>query len=354
MSTLGPISFDRTRVLVVMRSRAGIDSVFAILHGASDLELESAVGTADGLEGMSRIRPDIVLVETGPELVAFTLQVRSSSPESGVLILSHPNNPPETQQVVEALAVGAFDVAPVLGGGAGETPLLLSKIRCWSIKQYSRLAHFGKPQVATVVGAKPVAASKARAAACDVVVIGVSTGGPEALLELLSGFHAPLAVPLVIVLHMPKEFTGAMAVSLDRKGRMRVLEVQDGMEALPGQVYLAKGGRHCLLERSAKLLLRLGDGPLEHGCRPSVDVLFRSAAELLGARTIAVVLTGMGTDGTLGAGELKRAGAKVVVQDEASSVVWGMPGSVVRAGWADEVLPLSLLAARLVELVGTL
>lgn len=348
---------DRTRVLVVMNSSAAVEDIRGILQGASDLAVVgTAVGTASGLDWLRRSNADIVLVENGPELVSFTNQAKAISPATGILLLGNAHHQTGAQHVVEALTAGAFDFANVVGGGEGFSPLLLSKIRCFSIKRYSRMAKFEGivPASAHPVEASRHSRSRTPASVRDAILVGVSTGGPEALMELLSGMDPSFPVPVVVVLHMPREFTPAMASSLDRKCRIRVVEAQDGVALSAGTVHLAQGGRHCLVERGADggLRVRLGDGPPENGCRPSVDVLFRSGAAVLGSRCVGVILTGMGSDGTEGSREVKGGGGIVLVQDERSSVVWGMPGSVVRAGVADEVVPLGAMATRLTEIVG--
>jgi len=356
-----PGASEATRIVVVMRSLVSIDPIRELLDEAKDLEV---VGAAEGLETgfelVVRLLPDIVLVENDQGLVAFTEKVKRVSPRTGIILLSRADmsdGGQEAHQIVEALASGAFDLAAVLGGATAAAPLLLSKIRCCSIKQYSRMAQVRKP----VAVPSPAVASVLRpkvvpTGTLDAIVVGVSTGGPEALREFISGLDASFPIPLVIVLHMPKEFTAAMAAALDRQGTLRVVEAQEGDVLTAGTAYLAQGGRHCLLERGGdrRLHLTLDDGPAENGCRPSVDVLFRSAARHLGKRGLAVVLTGMGSDGTEGAKAMKGQGSQVLVQDEASSVVWGMPGSAVRAGIADEVLPLSRVALRLREITGAL
>ena len=185
-----------------------------------------------------------------------------------------------------------------------------------------------------------------------VVVLGSSTGGPAALTTLVSGLGAPLPVPLVIVQHMPALFTTQLAARLDRLGPSTVVEAEDGTDLRPGWVYLAPGGRHLELVRSAGgARTRLHDGPPVNFCRPAVDTLFRSTVEAYGADVLGVVLTGMGSDGRAGSESIVAAGGAVVVQDEASSVVWGMPGSVAGAGLAQEAVPLTEMAATVERLV---
>lgn len=181
-----------------------------------------------------------------------------------------------------------------------------------------------------------------------IVAIGSSTGGPEALSRVLGGLDADFAVPVVVVQHMPPEFTQLLSDRLDRTCAISVRHAEDGAELLPGTVLIARGGTHLEVVRDANgLRARLSSAPPENFCRPSVDVLFRSIARASVPRPLAVVLTGMGSDGTAGARDLAAAGATLWAQDEESSVVWGMPGSLVGAGLADRVIPLSEIAGAL-------
>ena len=179
------------------------------------------------------------------------------------------------------------------------------------------------------------------------VAVGSSTGGPQALAGFLRGLSAPPAVPLVIVQHMPAGFTAMLADHLDRLGALRVTEAKDGEPLRAGRAYLAPGDRHLLVERGAGgLVARLRDDPPEHFCRPAVDPMLRSAERACEGRVLAVILTGMGQDGLAGCRGLSAAGGTVLAQDEASSVVWGMPGAVARAGLARALLRPERLGAR--------
>jgi two-component system chemotaxis response regulator CheB len=182
----------------------------------------------------------------------------------------------------------------------------------------------------------------------DVVAIGVSTGGPNALAELLPALPGTLPVPIVIVQHMPPIFTRMLANRLDGRCALSVIEAEGGELLLPGRVHIAAGGQHLTLARQGTSIVTVAtDDPPENSCRPAVDVLFRSVASLYGSGALAVVLTGMGQDGLRGAEAIRVAGGHVVAQDKASSVVWGMPGFVARAGLADAVLPLDAVAAEI-------
>lgn len=177
------------------------------------------------------------------------------------------------------------------------------------------------------------------------LIVGSSTGGPEALSKVLSNLSAPPPVPVLLVQHMPPVFTRQLAARLDRLGPATVVEAADGDVLTPGTVYVAPGDHHLELRRSAGILrVSITDGPPVNFCRPSVDVLFRSAVKEFGGKVLAVVLTGMGADGRTGCEDVVSAGGTVLVQDEPTSVVWGMPGAVATAGLAHRILPVGEVA----------
>jgi two-component system chemotaxis response regulator CheB len=185
-----------------------------------------------------------------------------------------------------------------------------------------------------------------------IVLLGVSTGGPDALATVLPALPSSFPVPIVVVQHMPPTFTRLLAQRLDGKSALEVREAQHGDAVLAGRVLLAPGDFHLRLHRGAAgVVARLDQGIPENFCRPSVDVLFRSAAQLYGGACLAVVLTGMGSDGARGAADVVQAGGQVLAQDQATSVVWGMPGAVAQAGLASQLLPLGDVAAALVRRV---
>lgn len=184
------------------------------------------------------------------------------------------------------------------------------------------------------------------------VAIGSSTGGPEALALLLPGLTARSTAPVFIVQHLPRGMTRYFAESLGRKCSYEVVEAEDGAPVGPRTAYVAPGGRHMTLRgRDDRVAIALNDQPPENGCRPSADVLFRSAAAAYPHAVVAVVLSGMGTDGARGLGPLKRGGAHVIAQDEATSVVWGMPGAAVATELVDEVLPLEAIGPAVADLL---
>jgi two-component system chemotaxis response regulator CheB len=187
----------------------------------------------------------------------------------------------------------------------------------------------------------------------EMILIGVSTGGPVALAQLLPAIPGDIGVPILIVQHMPPIFTKSLADDLATKCTLRVREAIHGESPEPNTVYIAPGGRQMRLGSAAddRPILEMTDDPPENNCRPAVDYLFRSAAMRYPGRSMAIILTGMGSDGTLGLRLLKRHGCFVIAQDEASSVVYGMPKAAAEAGVVDSILPLKSIASRITAIV---
>jgi two-component system chemotaxis response regulator CheB len=251
------------------------------------------------------------------------------------------------QVTLDALEAGAFDFIAKPSGGSEAENLgslrdeLLAKVRAYAISRRSS-AHGATAAVA------PRAPTVRRAPGTGVraVVIGASTGGPRALAALMPELCQKIDVPILIVQHMPAGFTRSLAESLARQTGRNIVEATEGMKLQPSCGYVAPGGKHLLVRGpSSSPLIGLNEQPPENRCRPSADVLFRTAAATFGAEVVAVILTGMGQDGTAGLGAIRRAGGYVIAQDEESSIVWGMPRSAVEAGVVDEVRPLNRIAA---------
>lgn len=185
-----------------------------------------------------------------------------------------------------------------------------------------------------------------------IIGIGSSTGGTEALKQVLAMLPMDIQAGVVVSQHIPAAFSEPFARRVDATTALSVCQASDGQQILPGHVYIAPGDRHLLVQRDgARYVCRLNDGPPVNRHKPSVDVMIRSLAENAGPNSIGVMLTGMGDDGAASMGELKAVGAPVLVQDEKTSVVWGMPGEVVKRGFADEILPLGKIGPRLQEIV---
>ena len=269
---------------------------------------------------------------------------------------------------IDALMSGANDYVTKPAGDTAESEVeklrgeLVPKIRQFFNSRTSLFSsHVVKPQG---LGARPgmrlcndethtLSKPKMREQAA-IVAIGVSTGGPTALMTLLPRLEADFPVPVVIVQHMPPVFTAQLAARLCAVCKLEVVEAAEGMLVERGRVLIAPGDFHLrLVRRGREVVVALDQGERENSCRPAADVLFRSVGEVYGGRVVAVVLTGMGQDGLRGAVELKERGAIVLAQDRASSVVWGMPGAVAEAGVADEVLSLDEVAAAITRQVSS-
>jgi two-component system chemotaxis response regulator CheB len=189
----------------------------------------------------------------------------------------------------------------------------------------------------------------------EIVAIGVSTGGPQALTEVIPYLPANLAVPVVIVQHMPQTFTEALAAALNDKSVVTVVEGQHGQTLEAGVVYIAPGGKQMKIVQQSQSQaphLLITDDPSENYCKPSVDYLFRSVAQLYANRALGVIMTGMGADGVRGLRLMKQQGAKILAQDAESCVVFGMPMEAIKAGVVDAVVPLKQLAAAIIQHVG--
>jgi two-component system chemotaxis response regulator CheB len=186
----------------------------------------------------------------------------------------------------------------------------------------------------------------------DVVALGVSTGGPNALLQLIPNLDKDFSVPILAVQHMPPMFTASLAERLDKQSQIKVCEAADGQRIESGVMYIAPGGRHMVVKKSVGgYNVNLIDTPPVNSCRPAVDVLFRSILNVYGGNVLTVIMTGMGNDGASGVSAIRRKGGYSIIQDEASSVVWGMPGAVAKSDNADETITLNMLAPRIQEIV---
>jgi len=184
-----------------------------------------------------------------------------------------------------------------------------------------------------------------------IIAIGASTGGTEAIKEVLVALP-PNAPGIVITQHIPEAFSGPFAKRMDSVSQMTVCEARDGQQIVTGHVYIAPGNKHLLVQRDgARYICRLNNGPPVNRHKPSVDVMFRSVAENVGHNAISVILTGMGDDGARGMQEMQETGAPTIAQDEKSSVVWGMPGEAVQLGCVDTILPLQMIAGKILSLI---
>ena len=339
---------DPIRVLICDDSATIRGILSATLGADPDLAIAgTAVNGEACLAAIPSAKPDLVLLDVEMPVMDGITTLREIRRRFGKLPVVMFSSLTErgAKATVDALLAGANDyVAKPAGLAAAE---VADRIRTDVIGRIKSLvprgsAGAGGRAAARLSGAAGIAPRPVRQHRVQGVVIAVSTGGPTALAEVLPAFVPDARVPTLVVQHMPAFFTAHLAERLAKTAGLPVREANDGEVVRPGDVLLAPGGRHLeLVGDAVQARVRLTDAPPENSCRPAADVLFRSAVRAWGAGTLGVVLTGMGRDGLAGSREIVAAGGSVIAQDEFSSVVWGMPGEVVRAGLADAVLPLS-------------
>ncbi len=381
----------RTKILIVDDSRIFRGAIEESLAGEQDIQIIGSVRNGvKAIEFIRSKRPDLVTLDVempdmgGLETLKAIQEINASSrekPPIGVIMVSS-----FTQKgadiTIQALEAGAFDfITKPASRSPGESIEILHrqlvvKIRYFASQRISRQlkrrrtaeskpkraddprrtaddarSERSEPRKAAPGKRLPLArrtSAAARSSEIRAILIGVSTGGPKALAEMLPLLCEKVHVPIFIVQHMPETFTHSLANSLDARCTYTVAEAGNNTLVQEGHVYIAPGGKHLLLRRknANNVATVINRQPPEKGCRPSVDVLFRSAATAYSGNVIAIILTGMGEDGTKGAGVLKRSGAYVIAQDEDTSVVWGMPGSAEASGHVDTVLPLDKIPDR--------
>jgi two-component system chemotaxis response regulator CheB len=370
---------NRIRVLIVDDSPIDRELLIAIISGEPDLEV--AGQAADAYEARDKIRvlnPDVVTLDVempGMDGIKFLRNVMRLRPMP--VVMCSAATEAGAAVTLAALEIGAVDFVCK----TGTTGRTLDEYRAEVIEKvrtaaYARVRSYGgddRPAVAAAPAARvqrgpaasaprpagesarsePAAAGAARerAVVVDMVAVGASTGGVSATQQLLEGIPQGFP-PIVITQHIPAGFSRALAERLDTQLELHVHEAQDGMPIEAGHVYVAPGGRHFAVDRRGDAYVcRIELAPPVNFHRPSVEVLFQSVARQAGPRALGVMLTGMGADGAQAMLAMRQAGSYNLVQDEASSVVWGMPGAAVKVGAACEVLPLEKIAPALCQLV---
>ncbi len=361
------------RILVVDGTALGRRHTKDAIEGLDGGELAgTAAGGRIALAKIEHVNPDMIVLDpelpdmNGPWVIR---NVRKIYPD--IPIVLHANDSREARMLVtQSLEAGACDVArkvrpftvesvekslnPVLRrelhrlrgntrsveSVSSKRPASIRVDRSASTTNSRNTAHRLSPNLAML--------SDGSTGTISILAIGASTGGPRALEEVVPRLDGDFPVPIVITQHMPPKFTASLAKQLSRQSSLDVVEGAAGMELEAGRVYIAPGDFHMTFARSGvKVLIKTGQGPRENSCRPAVDPMFRSVADIYGAGVYAVVLTGMGYDGLRGCQYIKEMKGTTLVQDEASSVVWGMPGFVAKAGHADRVLPLDQIAMQI-------
>lgn len=345
---------ERIRILVVDDSVVIRKLLCDTLGEDPEIEI---VGTASngrlGLAKIAQLHPDLVTLDiempvmNGLEALA---QMRKLYPRMPVIMFSTLTER-GAAATLDALSLGASDYAAKPSSDGGSVSAAKECIRDGLIPKIKALCGRCPVKSATM----PLLAPRRTVMGdrrIEIVAIGISTGGPNALVEVIPRLPKNLPAPVVIVQHMPPLFTQMLAQRLGSRSPLAVREGEAGTTLAPGHVWIAPGNYHMIVVRRGTVVtLGLNQEPLENSCRPAVDVLFRSVAKVYGPNVLAVVMTGMGSDGALGAKQIHEAGGEVLAQDETSSVVWGMPGAVVEAGLADKVCPLRDMAHEIVRRV---
>ena len=320
------------------------------------------------LQKIAQLRPHIVLQDIEmPEMSGIEVleAVKANFPDIAVVLVSGVNSR-SADIVVEGLSKGAADFIPKPDSGTLQENTAYLKRELGNVLLAVRTAMYAREVRQATASKVTPAASPHRPTPrppvrttpkVEIVAVGVSTGGPKALDEIIPAFPADFPVPIVIVQHMPPVFTSSLARALDNYSKVQVFEARDGQTIKAGCVYIAPGGIHLKLRRRQtngvpELFARLEDSPPVNSCKPAVDVLFESVAEVAGGRTLAVVMTGMGQDGVNGVNLIKKRGGYCITQSEETCVVYGMPWAVDAANLSDESVPLSELASRIKEISG--
>lgn len=346
---------EKIRVLVVDDSVVVRRIVSEELSAQPDLEVAGTASTGRiAVAMMTQVTPDLVILDVEmPDMdgLAALAQIHKSHPKTPVIMFSALTEL-GAAATLEALSLGASDffAKPSGPGGIEESRKVLRSELIPSIRALCarKLPPARPAPSAPLARVRPEGQSR-----IDLLVIGASTGGPNALAELFVGLPPNFPLPIVVVQHMPPMFTRLLAERLTKDSEIPTVEAATGVELTPGKAWMAPGDFHLeVVRQGLQLRTRIHQDARENSCRPAVDPLFRSAAKACGSHCLAVVLTGMGQDGLRGCEAIRAAGGQILTQDESTSVVWGMPGFVTRAGLADKVVPLPMLAREIIRRAG--
>lgn len=309
-------------------------------------DCEVVASVADGRSAMQKIeelKPDLVTLDVEmPDMngIAVLQELKRRRSTSKVVMVSRLTTS-GAQVTTDALLLGAFDF---ILKPAGKDPAANKAELCAALAEKIATLRDSRQSAVEAITEAPRADRRSPPpAGCEAVVIGCSTGGPDALSQVLPQLKPDLQVPVFVVQHMPENFTASLATRLNEACELEVAEATDGMRVGPGQVVLARGGRHLLLKRRGpkRFALQLTDDPPENSCRPSVDYALRSAVDALGSKLLAVVLTGMGRDGLEGCRLIRARNGRVIAQHADGCTVYGMPKAIIASGQADQIVRLA-------------
>lgn len=341
------------RVLVVDAALVARRVVVAALAQVAEIKVVGEAGDVRAaLELCARQAPEVVTVDIGEQQEGLqTVAVLKRAYPLVQVILFTATSERGASATLKALALGAVDFVTKPGAASGGE----AGLRRLSAELTNKVLAAGKRRrgitanlMIAELARSPERPPEPTTGKVDVVAIAASTGGPVAIGQVLAALPAEFPAPILVVQHMPATFSKIFASQLQPRTRLRVKEATAFAVARPGEVWIAPGDSHLVARRHGNhAQLELYDGPAENGCRPAADVLLRSLARSFGPSTLCVVLTGMGQDGLVGAQQIRAAGGDVWAQDEASSVVWGMPGAVTLANLATKVLPLRHVSTEL-------
>ncbi len=369
--TAAPKNENPIRVMVVDDSAVVRGLITRMLEAESDIKVVSSVGNGKmAVDSLARNEVEVVVLDIEmPVMDGLTALPKMLETDKSIRVIMASTLTSRNADIsLKALQAGAVDYIPKpsssreLSGGQNFGKELVEKVRIHAdARRKVKGAPVGgvskprgiKPKPSTLASSKPrevVLRQKTLKERPDIIAIGSSTGGPQALFAVLKGMYGKVKQPIVITQHMPATFTKILAEHINRMTGWTCQEATDGMVIEPGQIYLAPGDFHMVVEGTGpQKKLRLNQDPPENFCRPAVDPMLRSVVAAYGKKVLTVILTGMGSDGLKGSKIVVETGGDLIAQDEATSVVWGMPGAVAQAGICSAVLPLDEISSYVVK-----
>jgi len=354
----GTLARVMARVMVCDDSATIRGAIARMLESDADIQVVAKVSNGRlAIEELKRTKVDVLVLDIEmPVLDGMAALPLLLQADPGLrIIMASTLTTRGADVAMRALRMGAADYVPKPSSIGTSTD---DRFRAEIISKVKGLARLRQRSSAPVRAAAPIMMRPAPLLPPKMLAIGSSTGGPQALFTLIQALGRAVNIPVVLTQHMPPTFTPILAEHISRLGGLPCAEAQDGEPLLPGRIYLAPGDKHLIIEHGRRSpvvgaipVARLSTDPPENFCRPAVDPMLRSAADVCDGRVLVTMLTGMGHDGLAGTRRVVEAGGAAVAQDEATSVVWGMPGAIAQAGLCHAVLPLPRIAQKLLEML---